>query len=79
MPLKFLQLPVSVRRGEQPGNAWLSLFRESALKRKRRPAVGGPPTWEQEARGVGNLAPPPIWRVTWGEPPPLPRHRPFPA
>ena len=34
---------------------------------------------EQEARDVGNLAPPPTCRVTWGEPPPFPSHRPFPA
>ena len=78
---------------EARGAAWQRLAltlprkRASALKRKRRPIrppggatlSGWTPTLEQEALGVGNLAPSPTCRVTWGEPPPLPSHRPFPA
>lgn len=78
MPLKFLQLPVSVRRGEQPGNAWLSLFRESALKRKEGPL------WVDPDLGAGGTGRGKSGSTTYlagdlGRTPPLPRHRPFPA
>ena len=77
MPLKFLSAPGVC---EERGAAWQRLAltlpqqRASTLKRKGRPVrppsgatrSGWAPPLEQEARGVGNLAPPPTYRVTWG-------------